>query len=145
DFCHVQFCAAAHPGHSRLSAGIGELWRRCHSGTSHLGRRLRARLPDPQSAVIGSRDLRYFFFRSRLMRFTTSNAARSNSFDVASLGGSYDDQITSLDFASTRNTMPFARPKLELFAGLASLFTVSPSRAWASGGRLLSGFCDLVC
>ena len=47
DFCHVQFCGAARSGHSRLSAGIGELWIRCHSGTSDLGRRLRARLPAP--------------------------------------------------------------------------------------------------
>src|SRR2546425_11075085 len=76
--------------------------------------------------------MRYFVFRSRLMRLTMPEAVRSSCRDDKFLGTSYADQITWRDLASTRNTVPVAPPKLD--AGLASLFT--GSKAWPRGGGL---------
>src|SRR5438105_3751362 len=83
--------------------------------------------------------MRYFVFRSRLMRLTMPEAVRSSCRDDKFLGTSYADQITWRDLASTRNTVPVAPPKLD--AGLASLFTGSESMptGWVSSALRLSG------
>src|SRR5208283_2018492 len=76
----------------------------------------------------------YFFgFRSRLRRLTISEAVRFISLPEESLGGAYIDQITWRDLASTRNSVPRARLKPELVAGLLRVFSVFRSRAGAGG------------
>src|SRR4029079_9196142 len=81
----------------------------------------------------------YLPFRLRLMRLTISLAVRSMSFGVPVLAGSYTDQTTTRDLASTRKTVPLERPNDELLAGFASLFTVSPSNGPTSS-PVFSGF-----
>src|SRR6185369_6632435 len=81
----------------------------------------------------------YLPFRLRLMRLTMSLAVRSISFGVPLLAGSYTDQTTTRDLASTRKTVPLDRPNDELLAGFDSLFTVSPSNG-ATSPPVFSGF-----
>ena len=65
-----------------------------------------------------------------LMRLTMSEAVRSRSLrSRRSSGGSYVDQTTWRDFASTRKIVPLPRPNEEFSAGLSSLFTVSAMEA----------------
>ena len=81
-----------------------------------------------------------------LERLTMSVAVRSRSLaDSSSLGGSYADQITCRDLASTRKTVPLPRPNVEFSAGFGSLFTVSASRrAFALGLPIWSRFRRLA-
>src|ERR1017187_1034576 len=84
-----------------------------------------------------------FGFRSFLMRLTMSLAVRSISFGVPPLAGWYTDQTTCRDLASTRKTVPLARPNDEFDSGLDSLFTVSPSSGLGSSS-VLAGFSPLA-
>src|ERR1022692_3762068 len=84
-----------------------------------------------------------FGFRSFLMRLTMSLAVRSISFGVPPLAGWYTDQTTWRDLASTRKTVPLARPNDEFDSGLDSLFTVSPSSGLGSSS-VLAGFSPLA-
>src|ERR1035441_10666798 len=63
------------------------------------------------------RDYFFFGFRSLLIRLTISEAMRSNSLELVSLGKSYADHTTWRDFVSTRNIVPLLRPIDEESAG----------------------------
>src|ERR1035438_1108635 len=84
--------------------------------------------------------LYYFFFgfRSFLIRLTISEAVRSNSLELESLGRSYADHTTWRDFVSTRNMVPLLRPIDEESAGWGVWVIDSASEGRAIGEPSLS-------
>src|SRR5271157_1917082 len=82
----------------------------------------------------------YFFFgfRSLLIRLTISEAVRSNSLELESLGRSYADHTTWRDFVSTRNMVPLLRPMDEESAGWDVWLIDSASDAGAFGASFSS-------
>src|ERR1017187_695923 len=91
----------------------------------------RRRLPTGAQDTIlphnARRDYFFFGFRSFLIRLTISEAVRSNSLELGSLGRSYADHTTWRDFVSTRNIVPLLRPIDDESAGLDVLPIVSAS------------------
>src|ERR1017187_350729 len=124
----------------------------------------RRRLPTGAQDTIlphnARRDYFFFGFRSFLIRLTISEAVRSNSLELGSLGRSYADHTTWRDFVSTRNMVPLLRPIDEEPAGLdvllidsasdepaeaASLSLSSPRGIGLSGGGGCSKSASLAC
>src|SRR5258705_11016537 len=80
---------------------------------------------------------------SFMRRLAMPEAERCISLPAELEAGSYVDQITWRDFASTRNIVPLPRPNVELNAGLSSLLRVSGiSGAFESLSLSLASLAD---